>query len=304
MKYLFDEVKVGIRVIRRDRSCTCARILKIVNKLFHISLHLRSHKRIVLTLSQPRIKNLIKTHPHITFKYLDNYLSPSLTTVSRLAILRHHYNVLADAMNESFMTGMIGGGIELWAEQKGRDRYAVALILPDSEYEGELSLIFTCDQTRIFNMSFVIAPGDPLELPSEQVLFITRVQGCFGRFDLIKQATKNMNDISPRALLLAGIEAIATALGIAGIAGICAREQISCHANSSIELFHRSYDFFWQENGGRKINDSVFYLSVPLSNKHVSEIKRNHRSRVKYKRQFKKEFTGQIGRNFVALCLK
>ena len=153
-------------------------------------------------------------------------------------------------------------------------------------------------------MSFSIAPGKILKLPVEQVLLISRVQGSGGQFELIQQATKNLNDISTQNMLLVAIEAIATALGIPAIAGICAKDQISVELCASVDALYNVYDEFWRKHGGEKVKDDLFFLPVPLPHKTISMIKRDHRCRVKYKRQLKKELMEQVCRTFEQKCLK
>jgi uncharacterized protein VirK/YbjX len=247
---------------------------------------------------------VIETDPKISFKYLGKYLSLSLSRASRLAILTHHYNTLANFVKDDFVEKIINGQIKLWEEYKGLDRYCIALTYPDYHREGDLSIVFYFNSHIIYTMSFTIAPGNLLDIPADHVLFITRMQGTTGHFDLIRHATKSLNDISPQKKLLVVIEAIATTMGISDIAGICAREQINFETISSRDVDSKTYDDFWRNHGGKIINDKLFHLPVPLTHKPISMIPINHRCRVKNKRHLNKDFMGQVCLTFSQKCIR
>ena len=300
---LLDTIKIGIHAIQQNHHLGFAYFQQRFVRVCHLITHINSHMTLTYVLTRPTIKYLTESRPKVTFKYLGNYLSLSLSRATRLAILEHHYNALVNFVNKEFMENIIDGQIVLWEEQKGQDRYSIDLIFSDFDMEGDLSLVFKVNSLNIFIFSFIIAPGKLLNLRYEQVLFITRVQGVGRNFDLIKYATKNLNEISPRTMLLVAVEAIATALGISGIAGICAKDQVSSVYFSSPEAQLNDYDDYWEKHGGIKINDDVFDIPVPLPHKPLSMIKQNHRSRTKRKRRIKKEIAAQVCQTFVQKCL-
>ena len=50
----------------------------------------------------------------------------------------------------------------------------------------------------------------------------------------------------------------------------------------------KAYDEFWLAVGGLRLERNMYHLSVPLPRKPLQLIKRNHRSRVLRKREFRK----------------
>jgi uncharacterized protein VirK/YbjX len=130
------------------------------------------------------------------------------------------------------------------------------------------------------------------------------VQGKGRGLHLIKSATKNCFDVSPAALLLAAAEGIATALDLCHMIGIGADNQISAGANSRQGGLAKAYDEFWIAAGGVRLERNMYHLPVPSSHKPVQSIKRNHRSRVMRKREYKKLVKERVCIAFRAVALR
>jgi uncharacterized protein VirK/YbjX len=178
-----------------------------------------------LFLREP-LKYVAKTHPSICFKYLGKYLALFLNKSSRFIIFKHHYITLLNSVNSDFFSNIIDDRIVLWQEYKNQNSFDISLIFADYGLEGDLSLIFSCNSQKIFTMSFTIVPGSIIQIASKNVIFVSRVQGISGAFDTIRFATKELNDICPRNMLLEAVQAIAIALGAQFVVGLCAKEQI------------------------------------------------------------------------------
>jgi len=117
-------------------------------------------------------------------------------------------------------------------------------------------------------------------------MYVARVQGKGRRLDRIRQATKDCQDVSPPAILLAAAEGIAQALDLDLMVGIGAGIQVAPRRSQSDNLV-KAYDEFWEAAGGLPVARQMYRLAVPSQEKSILEVKREHRSRTLRKRRFK-----------------
>jgi uncharacterized protein VirK/YbjX len=223
------------------------------------------------------------------FSFLGAYLGADLSRKERASILIEHYAFLKDRVEAGFFRTILDCRIELWKQIIGEHVYRICLIFPRAAHgEGELSLVFEADRVDIYNLSFVIGPGGIAGLEPCRALYIARVQGKGGGLHLITRARKNCLDVSPAALLLSAAEGIASALDLRHMIGIGAGNHLSASADFPLEGKFRAYDEFWLAAGGSRIERNMYHLPVPLPRKPLQFIKRNHRSRVLRRREFRK----------------
>ncbi len=189
-------------------------------------------------------------------------------------------------MTKECINDIAKGEIVLW-EEPSYDIMSISFNIPYYDMEGDLCVTFHVGLTSVYHMSFTIIKGHLLGIDEDNIIFITRVQGVAGTFDMIRRATKELDDIAPTVILFTAIQAISTAYEIKSIAGITAREQIVVGEMEPVERFHSSYDSFWIKMGGIKINNVAFLLPTVPQSAPLNLIKKNHRCRTKYKRQLR-----------------
>jgi uncharacterized protein VirK/YbjX len=270
--------------------------------LIAFRFELPAHLAVTRSLALPQTCALTKRYPLQPFKYLHNFLALSFSTHSRAIILSNHYRFLGKVVANDFIGRICQGSISLWEETVEGRRYAIDLTYPKNE-EGELFLVFTEDSSRLFTLSFTIAPGDLLKVEDNQVVFIGRLQGVANKRDAVKQAGKSFHDVSPQALLLAAVRGIAAAFKISGIVGVSAQNQVCKDRTPSPESSKAAYDEFYISAGGTALGEEFFYLSATPNEKPLSEIKNNHRSRVKRKREIKNVLIEEVSSAFQNKCL-
>ncbi|ADE12444.1 DUF535 family protein [Sideroxydans lithotrophicus] len=261
---------------------------------------LSAHIEVAHALSLPHTRELARQHPRSAFKYLRKYLARSFDIHTRSAILSNHYRFLNNWIRPDFIGRICRGKIMLWECTTDEHRYGISLSYPKNE-EGELFLEFSEDDAVIFTLSFTFAPGKALGLRDKQVSFIGRVQGVNNCWESIRRATKSCQDIAPATLLLDAVRAISLSMNITGIVGVSASNQV-CLCGSRKGTALSSYDEFWVSAGASAINDLGYYLPTITEEKPLSEIKNNHRSRVKRKRQFRNALTEKISTVFESQC--
>ncbi len=265
--------------------------------LFKLSDHLRVSRALAL----PQTRSLLEHHPRTAFKYLHKYLARSFDIQSRSAILANHYHYLSGLVDMDFIDRICRGEIALWEEEIEGSRYGISLTYPKNE-EGELFLSFTENAVPLFTLSFTIAPGRLLNVADDQVVFVGRLQGAANSRDAIKRASKAFHELTPAALLLAATRGIAASLNITGIVGVSARNQV-CMRGTQCPNAASAYDEFWTSAGGEMLYEQFYYLPVEQMEKPLSQVKNNHRSRVRQKRQLKNSLTSRISLTFKQKCL-
>jgi uncharacterized protein VirK/YbjX len=203
-------------------------------------------------------------------------------------------------MLDDFCANIITNKIVLWEQIIMLNLFTIHLELPNHDLEGDVNLVFRMNGIGIYYLSFTIVPGKILDIASEHVIFIARVQGVHKYYGLIMQCTKDFNYIAPSEVLVTAIQAIATALNIDSIAGITANEQLSKGCGD----FIFDYDRLWIKVGGYKINKQAFHIPTQPYERPLDMIKTNHRSRKRHKRQLKRDIYNHIIQAFEQKCCK
>jgi len=276
-----------------------------VSKGVRLFAHPRTWLKIAQVLTASETQPLLRAVPRVMFKYLTEYLGTDLSQHERASILIDHYTYLKDRVEQDFFRRIVDCRLELWQQTFADSLYRIHLTFPRTYHdEGDLSLIFKADQVDIYTLSFTIGPGSIAGLMAGHVVYIGRVQGKGRGLRLIRKATKDCLDISPATLLLAATEGVAAALELRHMIGIGADRQISARADSRPEGLVHAYDEFWMAAGGLRLDRNMYHLTVPLPEKPIQVIKRNHRSRVLRKRAFKKLVKEQVCRAFRDLAMR
>ena len=159
--------------------------------------------------------------------------------------------------------------------------------------EGELSLNLEVNGTVVFILSFTIVPGRVVGLEAADVLMITRLQGVRGCRPQIHDVTKALHEVAPNALLVAALQGIAKAFGIANLAGICAADHAN-YSEADSTSFEEAYDDFWGELGAIKNSTNFFLCSIPPKEKPLVFIRNGHKARTRKKRKFKQEIAESV----------
>src|SRR5256885_765151 len=277
------------------------RLSRIARVIFHPLTWFKLIK--VLTVSE--LQPVARAAPLVALKYLGKYLGTELSESERASILMHHYTFLKARVERDFFRRIVDGRLELWKFPVGNGHVRIRMAFPVTTHnEGDLSLVFQSGHTDIYTLSFSIGPGGVAGLDADHAIYIGRLQGRAGGLELIRETMKECLDISPAALLLAATEGVATALELGDIVGIGADAQLAARRDSRPEGLVHGYDEFWVASGGLRLDRNMYHLAVPLPEKPITTIKRNHRSRALRKRAFKKLVGEQVRREFSAIALR
>ena len=299
------------------KICLLCRHL-ILWRFIPLIYHYRKHRQLIKILSSPQVNLLLHRHPQLAYKYLGgNYLARGLSTKERLEILANHYGFLRNYVVEDFFIQIFERKHVLWLENKEGYSFSISLSFPHSlhhpgrtvDHEGDLALIFEINSQPAYVYCFTITPTSVMhkkeestqynaEFSNEQALFIGRIQGIAGDFDLMKKTTKLLHDISPSHLLLNATRAIAFAFNINTIYGVSTHAQLSNTPKAGVRELFFDYDYFWLSLEAEKANHNMFSLPVRDFEKPIGLIKQKHRSRTLEKRRFKEQLRHQVMNTF------
>jgi uncharacterized protein VirK/YbjX len=262
-----------------------------------ILLEFPSFLRLQQLAEELTLVRLLRIQPKFIYKYLSPYAALSFTRRMRLAAMLTHYQFLRQRVVPTFFADLSHSPV-LWQQQCEDSLFTISLGFPSrSGFEGELTLRFCCNETVLQVISFVIVPGTLVSSASEHALFICQVQGE-RQPELLKQATKALNDSTPAVLLVHAAYGLASALHIGQVVGISTEEQL---CNTKI-IF--DYAGFWQQFDGQRTAANLFLLAIPAAEKSIQQIKAKHRARTLRKRQGKQQLRAAVAQQFSALCLR
>ncbi len=129
--------------------------------------------------------------------------------------------------------------------------------------EGELVINIFRDDLRVASMAFTIG----LHL-DKVVAYVGAVQGIHGGIPeedslaIFKTLTKDFAGLRPRSLLLEALKVVVSQLGAIKILGVCEQNRHHRHVyfgNDQKTVFKNDYNLFWEEHGGKLIDDIGFY---------------------------------------------
>jgi len=250
--------------------------------------HIPLHRRVLTVGKLPDFHGMTKYQPRFLYKYLNNlYLVRGLGVKARGEAFIRHYHTFAAAFDRAFLSGLQEGQVPLMAAERGGVSYEITMC-QSLQYmnEGEVSLHFCADGEVIYIAAFTIVPGWTLEIDTDSALLVTRLQGSRGKFGAISKATKDLMDLTPQFILFSALQGIAMVLGISYIGSVSGARHIS-NEDPQSPLFHKAYDDFMVSQGAVGSADDLFRLQVPVREKPLNYIKRDHRARTLRKRRFR-----------------
>lgn len=204
---------------------------------------------------------LLRQHPYLAEKIHRPYGYKSLGASARAGQLISHYQFLLRQPGARLLLAAMQADVVL-AEFAGKSGASYRLVLcsaRDLPKEGELMLRLEGDGFTLLKTAF--SCGDRNGLPS---LIIGCWQGnnCPTSRDRIRDATRDLWGLRPRDLLFAGMQAMASACALPGMAGVGDTQHIYRHWRKR-RCIVQSYDAIWTDMGGIEAPDGLF--SLPLS---------------------------------------
>ncbi|MFL6725741.1 MAG: DUF535 family protein [Sphingomicrobium sp.] len=265
-------------------------LFKRLRQAVYLGSHPLSHLRCASIIRESRLAR----DWFIPMKYLGNHLALSLRAPQRRQALMGHYTTLPKLLQPS-VRARLGAGILIWQKLLDRDCPPLSVILEPSKLapmEGELQLRFSY-RSDLCVLTFLLAPGRVFEIDAPSILFIGGVQGRFGSREEMREASRLNGEISPAAMLILAVQAIAKIMQVDELVAIGEDDHISMSYSPSKVMF--DYRLFWTQAGGIRRGE---HYRIPLESpqKPLLEIPLSHRGRTKRKREAKRLVRAAIER--------
>lgn len=265
----------------RTRILSSRKLLKRLRQAVYLGSHPLSHYRCASVIRDSELT----TDRLVSLKYLGDHLALSLETHERRQALIGHYSALPELLQPD-VRGRLAEGVLLWTKELAGS-HRLGLFLEHSTLapmEGELQLRFSF-KSDLYVLTFLLAPGHLFGSECDSVLFIGGVQGGIGVREEMREASRLNGEISPAAMLILAVQAIAKVMGVDELIAISERDHISMSYSPAKIKFN--YAQFWEQAGGQRVGT---YYRIPIDTRHraLSDIPLAHRRRTKRKREEKK----------------
>jgi uncharacterized protein VirK/YbjX len=255
-------------------------------------MNLRIHKQVEEFLKLPPFVDTVQDNPKFAFKYVtENYLIKDLSVSDRAACFVHNYKRLYESLPDRLLRQVLHWGIDLCEFCEDGVRFALkwGCSRPFGK-EGEMSLLLLADGEIIFTISFTIVPGQIVRSKQREVILISRIQGTPALpADKMRKAQRALYKLRFGAVLLAGLEGLATSFHIREIASVTSAKQVS-YAPDYAERFKHAYDDFFEAMAIPVAETGFFSSSIPIEERAIEDVK-DHKARARARRTLKKKIS-------------
>lgn len=291
----------GVLHSKLSRERTPPNLVRIARMLWRMLTNIHLHREVLRLVKLQPLDDVVESNPKFAVKYLaTRYLMRGFTVAERGTCFLHHYETLRNTCPLPALRQILHWELGLYRTfEEGKCIDVTLGRSRPSDNEGELSLFLKIDGEVILTLSFTIVPGRVVKSEQADVLLISQLQGTLGcDRRQMKLATKAMEGVRPRGLLLAALEGVAVALGIREIAAVNATSQIAYCEEYAASFMH-GYDDFFAEMGFVKSVGAIFLSPVPIREKPLSCIKHGHRLLVKKRRAFREKIRQACTESFL-----
>jgi uncharacterized protein len=220
------------------------------------------------SLDDPLMLRILETHPRICEKVFRPYLRCGMSYDERHRALIGQYHWLRAHLSESALEAIfVGEGLELAHLALGEaGEYRLVLRYYDQfEMEGDLTLsLMRSGDLRVYSMTFSV-----LEDSGALHVLIGGAQGGAGvPAEMVRELTKGMQGMRPKALVLFALMRIVRNWGAARLSGICNTSHVYQSPSFGRGRRHRvraDYDSLWRDAGGSVATDNPHLYDLPLS---------------------------------------
>lgn len=258
---------------------------KHLRESLKLALRARLHHRatfgwLELLNSHPMFAELVKARPRLVCKIYRPYLSNTVDTRGRLAMLSAHYrHVFRHGLGPLSVQAARGAVLLGRVEGKSGLPYQLQLrAIEPMEREGELVLQLVQGDELVTSCAFAFFEGE-----RGMVLGVGCMQGPKGErgLQLIKDATRELHGLRPKNLMVKLLGQIAYDYDCAELRLVGNANRAVCSATRQGKV-HADYDTLWLELGATQRADGDFQLaSEPICEPDLAQVASKKRSEVR-----------------------
>jgi uncharacterized protein len=266
-------------------------------------LHPRLTRNWFEFLDQPGLRPLVEERPRLLAKLQRPYLARHFGPARRLGLLRSHYSFLLPRIHPEALRaiGSPAGWTLASLDFESTGPVTIRLLYTDKyEKEGDLSVaIYARKEQRVVTVATfsIIQLGDH---PHE--ILIGGLQGSpeEDQKDLIRDVTKELWGLRPKAIAFWVLQVIAEAWDIGRIRGVGDALHVYTHYQERRHIA-ASYDAYWLETEGTKDSSGFFVLPPRFTPRPLEEIRSNKRGQYRKRYELLGNLALEIRRNLLAL---
>lgn len=236
-------------------------------------------------IADPALLAFLRRNPRLGAKLHRPYLTRSLGGRGKLAILRAHYRLECQRFPVGCLHVLLRDEALELATGTGRNGRPYRLVLAHThgyEKEGELSLQL-CNSLDAVLVTLTFSLSDGRDGP---MLIVGGLQGprrCDGDAETIRDATKALNGLFPKRVVVEALVCLARELGIERVVAV-GRASHVYRSWRYRRHFSADYDQFWQSLGATQQPDGLFRLPLPLPRRPLEDIA--SKKRAEYQRRY------------------
>lgn len=244
----------------------------------------RLHRRWFQLLAQPHLDDVVRYDPRLLARLQKPCLHAGLAPQERLEMLSFHFRRFAQWPERMRVACYSPGGHPLVRfEDEGR-RHALAVEhVPGLSREGELSLVWRCDDTTVAMATFVFCPWHGGGVG----LLVGGLQGARNAhgLELFRELTKTMHGLRPMSFMVHALRGLARAWGLEGVLAVSEAGHATTTERSRQKGKRQfDYDTIWQEHGGVVRDRWLHELSLATERRSLEDVP--SRKRALYRRRY------------------
>ena len=273
-------------LLKMSRQSSCKKVTSILFRMLKSFIYdenpialFKNH--LIFSRSNNKIKHIFGHDVFLpNYRYFQNTINPKFSPILRRDIILFHQNTV----EKYFKGNIIKNNAVIWRDEINGNICDITVGISLNNYiESELELSLRLNGTKIYYLSCMISSGLSFAINESKVIFIGRVQGVVNQKDKITLFTKLCDGVAPITILFAVIQTIAVTVNAKALCGLKAPNHP--YANNTGMMMN--YDKMWSYMASSCENDEYHVLPLPIVQKPLSDIVRQHRRRARKRREFK-----------------
>lgn len=200
---------------------------------------------------------VLRLHPYLLFMCrLKAYVLKQVTPEFTLQRLLGHYQVITQHFGSDGVRLIHGNGLDFDEFYLGEHKVDVLLqYVHLMRYEGQLTVALRLDGEVFYYAHVHFFDG---------AMWIGGFQGRPGQLELSRYFTRLSHGVRPQNFMFLMLTLLAKRLGLAKIYAVSGEHHYYQKENKTLDKVYFDYDAFWQELGGCRTSEGIWYSLPPV----------------------------------------